>query len=62
MLSGDIPVIGVNDEIVDRERRPTRLLTMYFHTILKALLNKIDEAPEDGKKYVRQNGTWVEII
>ena len=61
MLSNDIPIISVNDEVVDKENKPTRILMIYFNTVINALLNKIDEAPQDGKTYARKDGKWIEI-
>ena len=59
---GSIPIIDIDEEIVDSFGRPTPVMTLFFHAIIKSLLRTVDEAPIDGKKYARKDGGWVEII
>ena len=60
-----IPVITINDELVDKDRKPTMIMTMFFTIVTKAIKElfkvKIDDAPDDGKLYARKGGQWVEI-
>jgi hypothetical protein len=58
-----IPVIGINDQIVEEDRVPTFLMINYFNRIVHLLKQIIpDDAPKDGKLYGRRNGQWIEII
>ncbi len=60
--NNSIPVITVHEKIVDVDRRPTQTMSVYFHTVLKAILSKIEDAPSDGKLYGRKDGEWIEIV
>lgn len=62
MLKDDIPVIGINDVIVEERGTPSSLMTIFFHTIVKTLLSKVDGAPQDGKLYGQRDGEWIEIV
>lgn len=61
-----IPIIGVNDDVVTSDRKPTQIMSMFF-TILHKAVGKlselaVEEAPKDGKMYARKDGQWVEIV
>lgn len=62
---GTIPIIDINDKIVDEFGKPTMVLSMFFTVIVKYLesviKNKVEEAPMDGNTYARKDGQWVQI-
>lgn len=60
-----IPIIGVNDDLVTDEKKPTQIMSMFFtivhHAIDKLSKLAVEEAPKDGKMYARKDGQWVQI-